>query len=502
DFLRLQPENPPVSAECQQHCPGSTSANLSATGAIMPKTVKSGVVTKRSTVLVSQDRCLEVKINVTEFVVVEDLSCLDTNAVILKGTTVLTYKPRLVDRPFSGSLAGIEVMLLSNDFQTSHTAATLGLVTKFDNRNVTALMIYPCRCSHVGWAASRRRRCPSSTLSTCRWSCVAAPRLNVLQRIGSTQEGNASFTLSGDYYNREFSDSTNLSASIQIIMKMHPVGVSFRVSLCVSGWEPFIEPWPCFLSWQQQAAGRLHPPRLKIGIRAKQRLDVNITSVLLGEFCVIIKKENFPEQQPAKQQVSGSTQQIYRQPGHTMYLLPTMMLSNLLPCDLNFYIKGTSIKGVMLESFPMCKELLIPPGTQNYVVRMRLYDSNNRLLCLTIRIILRAQGALKILVSSPYWLINKTGLPLIFRQDNSKTDAAGQFEEHELARSLSPLLFCYTDKEQPAMCTMRIGKGIHSDGVPGWCQGFSLDGGSGVRALKVIQHGNKPGLIYNIGKML
>lgn len=44
-----------------------------------------------------------------------------------------------------------------------------------------------------------------------------------------------------------------------------------------------------------------------------------------------------------------------------------------------------------------------------------------------------------------------SGLPLIFRQDNGKADAAGQFEEHELARSLSPLLFCYTDKEQPAM---------------------------------------------------
>lgn len=48
----------------------------------------------------------------TEFVVVEDWSCLDTNAVILKGTTVLTYKPRLLDRPFSGSLAGIEVSSL------------------------------------------------------------------------------------------------------------------------------------------------------------------------------------------------------------------------------------------------------------------------------------------------------------------------------------------------------------------------------------------------------
>lgn len=48
----------------------------------------------------------------TEFVVVEDSSCLDTNAIILKGTTVLTYKPRLLDRPFSGSLAGVEVTSL------------------------------------------------------------------------------------------------------------------------------------------------------------------------------------------------------------------------------------------------------------------------------------------------------------------------------------------------------------------------------------------------------
>lgn len=40
---------------------------------------------------------------------------------------------------------------------------------------------------------------------------------------------------------------------------------------------------------------------------------------------------------------------------------------------------------------------------------MRLYDTNKHLLCLTIRIILRAQGALKILISAPYWLINKTG---------------------------------------------------------------------------------------------
>uniref|UniRef100_UPI0037E8D5D5 intermembrane lipid transfer protein VPS13D n=1 Tax=Semicossyphus pulcher TaxID=241346 RepID=UPI0037E8D5D5 len=946
DFLRGPQEKASDGAGTRQRWPSNTSTDsasgttgTSTIGAVMPKTVKSGVVTKRSTVPVTQDRYLEVKINVTgtEFVVVEDSSCLDANAIILKGTTVLTYKPRLLDRPFSGSLAGIEVFScrLGSEQETALSIidpvnvqvelcgsptyqSSSGLLDAFNVEDIPPLLEiqFPAldirlsyndiqlflaiaksiptastplppttapgtestatpkdsfrqktealiegqlnRLQDLGFRKEDCKRalihCKGQLDQAATWllenaeniaghsrsransgsSSHSAPlsgvevkaesvcicfiddcldcdiplaeltfsRLYVLQRIGSTQEGNASFTLCGDYYNRE-----------------------------LSGWEPFIEPWPCSLSWQQQAAGRLHPPRLKMGIRAKQRLDINITSVLLeqynttksswladycnkedqspqsppalpwlgssvdppsvgqtdvklskrrmpfvpyalrnhtgctmwfatltttptrvalshsssadsisdvhgtgtddthnvsqwrevlpgeeipfefeareklrhrhthelklhqllvrvcgweqvkpvsvdkvgvffryanadrnsssntvgspisrtniihphvyfsalppvrvvfsitmegsarkvitvrsalmvknrldvpmevrldspsapdkpvvlppilpgqalavplhltswrlqarpkglglffckvpihwtsverpGEtssskrecqsadfddshkrnfrFCVVIKKENYPDQQPAKR-VSGSAKQIYRQPGHTIYLLPTMVLANLLPCDLNFYIKGTSIKGslkpgkeavlhaadtsqnmelgVLLESFPVCKELLIPPGTQNYVVRMRLYDTNKHLLCLTIRIILRAQGALKILISAPYWLINKTGLPLIFRQDNGKSDAAGQFEEHELARSLSPLLFCYTDKEQPAMCTMRIGKGIHPDGVPGWCQGFSLDGGSGVRAVKVIMHGNRPGLIYNIG---
>ncbi|CAM9137825.1 unnamed protein product [Lampetra planeri] len=900
DFLQVPVEKQSAAVETSQCCSSNTSTD--STAAVMPKTVKTGVVTKRSTVPVNQDRYLEVKINITgtEFVVVEDSSCLDTNAIILKGTTVLTYKPRLLDRPFSGSLAGIEVfscclgseqetalsiidpvnvqvelcgnptyqsssglldafsvedippllevrgqIKLRGETFTTHAAPVLHLrcvlqiqFPALDIRlsyndiqlflaiakSVPAASTLPTSDLHTATAppsrttttpkdGCRKKNAPATDTQLihlqnlgfrkddCKRALLHCKGLNVLQRIGSTQEGNASFSLSGDFYNRE-----------------------------LSGWEPFIEPWPCLLSWQQQAAGRLHPPRVKLSVRAKQRLDVNITSVLLeqynttksswiadycnkqevtpqaspplswmgtsvdppslghtdiklggkrrqpfvpyalhnqtgctmwfatltttptrvalshsssadsisdgpsiddthnisqwrevlpgkeipfefeareklrhrhthelklhqllvrvcgweqvkpvsvdkvgiffryaapdrnnssntvgspisrtniihphvyfsalppvrvvfsitmegsarkvitvrsalmvknrldvameirldspsapdkpvvlppilpgqslavplhltswrlqarpkglglffckvpihwtsverpGEvcsskrecqsadfednvkrnfrFCVVTKKEKYPEQQPAKR-VSGSTQQIYRQPGHTVYLLPTMVLANLLPCDLNYYIKGTSIKGslkpgkeavlhavdtsqntelgVLLENFAVCKELLIPPGTQNYVVRMRLYDTNRRLLCLTIRIVLRAQGALKILISAPYWLVNKTGLPLIFRQDNTKADASGQFEEHELARSLSPLLFCYTDKEQPAMCTMRIGKGIHPDGVPGWCQGFSLDGGSGVRAVKVIQPGNRPGLIYNIG---
>ena len=48
---------------------------------------------------------------------------------------------------------------------------------------------------------------------------------------------------------------------------------------------------------------------------------------------------------------------------------------------------------------------------------------------------------------APFWLVNKSGLPLVFRQDNARVDAAGQFEEHEHARSVMPLLFSYADKD-------------------------------------------------------
>lgn len=70
DFLQVPVENTFGGAEPRQRWPSNTStdsgtATTSTSAAVMPKTVKSGVVTKRSTVPVTQDRCLEVKINVT-----------------------------------------------------------------------------------------------------------------------------------------------------------------------------------------------------------------------------------------------------------------------------------------------------------------------------------------------------------------------------------------------------------------------------------------------------
>lgn len=70
EFLQGPAETAPGGEERRQRCHSSGSsdsyvATTGSTATVMPKTVKSGVVTKRSTVAVTQDRCLEVKVNVT-----------------------------------------------------------------------------------------------------------------------------------------------------------------------------------------------------------------------------------------------------------------------------------------------------------------------------------------------------------------------------------------------------------------------------------------------------
>ncbi|XP_074642818.1 intermembrane lipid transfer protein VPS13D-like [Tubulanus polymorphus] len=235
-------------------------------------------------------------------------------------------------------------------------------------------------------------------------------------------------------------------------------------------------------------------------------------------FCVAVKRENYPADLLTK----GQSPENFS-PGHTLTITPPVIIENLLPVELAFYFKGTDVHGAIkpgksaslysldltqalelglnMENFPQCRELVIPPGTSDYMVKVRVIDSKGRLLNVTVSIKIGEGGTLKLSISVPYWLINKSGLPLIFRQENAKKDAAGQFEEHELARSVAPLLFSFTDKEAPYLCTMRIGRSVHQTRtVAKWCQKFTLERGVGMRQLHVVHRENsRPDWVYNIG---
>ena len=65
---------------------------------------------------------------------------------------------------------------------------------------------------------------------------------------------------------------------------------------------------------------------------------------------------------------------------------------------------------------------------------------------------------------------------MIFKQEDTQKEAAGQTHEHEIARSREPLLFSFSDQESSHACIMRVGQGLHKndDGIPLWSLRFSL----------------------------
>lgn len=62
------------------------------------------------------------------------------------------------------------------------------------------------------------------------------------------------------------------------------------------------------------------------------------------------------------------------------------------------------------------------------------------------------------MVSAAYWLVNRTGLPVVFRAEGSAQEAAGQFAEHELARMVAPLLFAFADSDAAPTLQARLGR--------------------------------------------
>lgn len=191
-------------------------------------------------------------------------------------------------------------------------------------------------------------------------------------------------------------------------------------------------------------------------------------------------------------------------PGHQITLWPPLRLHNLLPCDLLFKLtSGTkgriSSAGtanihevdlelsieitITLDSFSGAGQIYIHAGMYGYAeAEVKLADTNGRILVLRA-IIQNIRGAgMQISISAPFWLINRTGLPIIFRQEGVSTEFAGQFSENEQARLVSPLMFSFSDLDSSMALTIRLGK-RYGTSLP-WCQPFSLHKDTLHRQLK------------------
>lgn len=107
------------------------------------------------------------------------------------------------------------------------------------------------------------------------------------------------------------------------------------------------------------------------------------------------------------------------------------------------------------------------------------------MLCLQAAVIVEKGSAMQINITAPYWIVNKTGLPLVFRQEGVGLEAAGQFEEHERARMVAPLLFSFSDEEASRTLSVRIGTEVHRYGIPQWSQHFHLQPGIHVSISQI-----------------
>ncbi|XP_015113187.1 vacuolar protein sorting-associated protein 13D isoform X1 [Diachasma alloeum] len=229
----------------------------------------------------------------------------------------------------------------------------------------------------------------------------------------------------------------------------------------------------------------------------------------LFRMCVAVRRDNYPV---------DTGQNIL--PAHTISLLPPVTLTNLLPHEVSYQVStaetgriGPGMSAdlhsvnveeqleitVQLDGYPGSGTLLLSQISGSFVGRMKLTDSAGRILFLNAAVIVERGSAVKINITAPYWIVNKTGLPLVFRQEGVGTEAAGQFEEHERARMVAPLLFSFSDEEASRTLAVRVGSGVHPNGVSQWSQHFHLQPGVQVHRLRISLRDGRPDIVYLIG---
>eukprot|EP00794_Sanderia_malayensis_P015340 gene15340-16917_t len=240
-------------------------------------------------------------------------------------------------------------------------------------------------------------------------------------------------------------------------------------------------------------------------------------------FCSFVTREGFPvEKSPSF--IETVDKKAFIHPGHVINIVHHLLLVNLLPVELSYVIKDVSTRerikpgksmplhevdsrnifeiGFSFESHPRFEYVRISTRyrVEPAIIPIKLQDLHERPIILNLKIE-HELSMVKISVFSPYWLVNKTGIPLIFRREGETFDASGQFEEHEKARSLTPLLFSYIEEESMFRCQMRVGKGLNPDQtcLPVWGHSFSLEVVRDHRTLYVRQGSNKPEITFDIG---
>uniref|UniRef100_A0A915Q7J7 Vacuolar protein sorting-associated protein 13 VPS13 adaptor binding domain-containing protein n=1 Tax=Setaria digitata TaxID=48799 RepID=A0A915Q7J7_9BILA len=228
--------------------------------------------------------------------------------------------------------------------------------------------------------------------------------------------------------------------------------------------------------------------------------------------CLSIKREHYPEYEMLS--------------GHTISFFPPLSVLNLLPVDAEFRIIGrkyaiSASKQIQITSVNIGESISFEVATDRFIsvreitisksslmqkagdvdrLHLRMKDSKKRYLDMYCSLSIGSSGAVFLTLWVPYWIVNKSGIPLIIKQEATVGVAAGQMEEHESAKDRNPLMFSFANDNCPKQCTVRIGQNYSSD------QGYkSLFGPKfpltvGLHSMKLrLVHDQHPTQIYNIG---
>ncbi|CAJ0931757.1 unnamed protein product, partial [Mesorhabditis belari] len=237
---------------------------------------------------------------------------------------------------------------------------------------------------------------------------------------------------------------------------------------------------------------------------------VGLNSVEKGQYwlCYSIRREHYPEHEWL--------------PGHSIWIVPALSILNLLPVDMEIrlqdlmYAIGTG-KQLDVSAIDINRELTFFFTTdrmvtaKDYVLNkqtigdgerkhIRLIDLQKRPLSVYAELKIIRGGAISIVFWVPYWIINKSGIPLVVKQAAAPCEAAGQMEEHERAKDKHPLMFSFSAEDCPTRCLVRVGLNYTTE--KGYTPEFSpqVELSPGVQDVKLkLTHPTLPSLFYNIG---
>ncbi|KAI6230473.1 Ricin B-type lectin domain-containing protein [Aphelenchoides fujianensis] len=207
--------------------------------------------------------------------------------------------------------------------------------------------------------------------------------------------------------------------------------------------------------------------------------------------------------------------------GHSILLLPALSVVNLLPTDLQFVCNGRQHTVQADRRLSTCalnpeREVVVSLATDRFRsvrpvsalmesgetrrVGTRVRDAEGRELDVYLSVSVRRAGALQVAVWVPFWVVNRSGIPLVLRQAAADHDAAGQLDDHERAKDRNPLMFSFADDSCPRECVVRVGRRFAEDAAftPRHSPAFSLQ--PGVQALRLrLEHEQEATRVYSIG---